>query len=212
MLFSLHFQSQLRRIRPGLVASLEGAITRAAEISGAKVRAEHRCITASFEEQTIGFALDILLVVNAVRGAVRKVLPDLYGHTCVFGRDIAEDGLALLSCLYLKYNGGDSFPLIEQFITGEQFDGLVCVTSTLCYELIEVFDALDESWRKNIKIISFDDNRWFDYIKYPISVISQPVAEIGNAALENVLQLIEPTGAVCEVKRKLLFEISIIER
>jgi LacI family transcriptional regulator len=114
--------------------------------------------------------------------------------------------------LYLKYNGGDSFPLIEQFIAGEQFDGLVCVTSTLCYELIEVFDTLDEGRRKNIKIISFDDNRWFDYMKYPISVISQPVAEIGNAALENVLQLIEQTGAVCEVKRELLFEISIIER
>jgi LacI family transcriptional regulator len=114
--------------------------------------------------------------------------------------------------LYLKYNGGDSFPLIEEFIGDGQFDGLVCATSSLCYELIEVFDTLDENRRKNIKIISFDDNRWFDYVKYPISVISQPVAEIGNAALENILQLIGQTSAIGDVKRELLFEISIIER
>jgi DNA-binding LacI/PurR family transcriptional regulator len=114
--------------------------------------------------------------------------------------------------LHLKYNGGDSFPLIEQFIRGEHFDGLVCATSTLCYELIEVFDTLDENLRKNIKIIRFDDNRWFDYMKYPISVISQPVAEIGNAALEHILQIIEQTGNARDLKRELLFEVTIIDR
>jgi tetratricopeptide (TPR) repeat protein len=102
MLFSLHFQSQLRRIRPELITALESAVIRAAEISGARVRAEHRCITASFEEHTIGFALDILMVLNAVQGAVRKALPELYGHTCVFGRDIAENSLALLNRLPLN--------------------------------------------------------------------------------------------------------------
>jgi tetratricopeptide (TPR) repeat protein len=99
MLFSLRFQSQLRRIRPELIAALENAVVRAAETSGAKVRAEHRCITASFEEHTIGFALDILLVLRAVQGTVQKVLPELYGHTCVFGRDIAEEGQTLLNRL-----------------------------------------------------------------------------------------------------------------
>jgi hypothetical protein len=99
MLFSLHFQSQLRRIRPELIASLENAIRRAAEISGAKVRAEHRCLTASFEEHTIGFALDILLVIKAVQGAIQGALPELYGHTCVFGRDIAKNDQVLLNRL-----------------------------------------------------------------------------------------------------------------
>jgi LacI family transcriptional regulator len=125
---------------------------------------------------------------------------------------IELNGLAPPEILYLKYNGGDSFPLIEEFINKEQFDGLVCATSSLCYELIEVFDTLDGNRQKNIKIISFDDNRWFDYVKYPISVISQPVAEIGSAALENILQLIEQTSAIGDVKRELLFEVSIIER
>jgi LacI family transcriptional regulator len=114
--------------------------------------------------------------------------------------------------LYLKYNGGDSFPLIKQFIIDEGFDGLVCATSTLCYELIAVLDTLDPETRKGLKIITFDDNRWFDYLKYPVSVISQPVVEIGNAAVENLLQMIEQKEPLRTIKRELLFDTSIIDR
>jgi tetratricopeptide (TPR) repeat protein len=104
MLFSLRFQSQLRRIRPKLITSLENAILQALESSGARVEANHRCITASFEEDSIGFALDIVLVIQAVQAAVRRVLPELYGHTCVFGRDI-EDSQTLLN--HLPWNSGE---------------------------------------------------------------------------------------------------------
>jgi LacI family transcriptional regulator len=114
--------------------------------------------------------------------------------------------------LYLKYNGGDSFPLIRQFILDEGFDGVLCATSSLCYELVEVLDTLDAETQNRLTIISFDDNRWFDYLKYPISVISQPVAEIGNAALENLLQLIEQTNTPRNVKRELHFDVTIIDR
>jgi LacI family transcriptional regulator len=114
--------------------------------------------------------------------------------------------------LYLEYNGGDPFPLIKQFILSECFDGIICATSTLCNELIEVLDTLDDEIQKHLKIITFDDNQWFNYLKYPVSVISQPVAEIGNAALENLLQMIERTGSSYSVKRELLFDISIIDR
>ena len=116
------------------------------------------------------------------------------------------------SVLYLKYNGGDSFPLIKQFLSEKDFDGLICATSSLCYELIEVFDTLDEKHKNRIKITCFDDNRWFDYLKYPVSVISQPVVEIGNAALENLLQLIEQPNNACNVRRELVFETMINDR
>jgi tetratricopeptide (TPR) repeat protein len=116
MLFSLHFQSQLRRVRPETIASLEGAVVRAAETSGAKVRAEHRYITASFEEHTIGFALDLLLVLKAVQGAVQEAFPELYGHTCVFGWDIAENSAALLN--RLPWNFQDNSGAEAQGISG----------------------------------------------------------------------------------------------
>jgi len=125
---------------------------------------------------------------------------------------IESDSAIIPKVLYLKYNDGDSFPLIKQFLCENNFDGLICATSSLCNELIEVFDTLDEDKKKNIRINCFDDNRWLDYLKYPISVISQPVAEIGNAALTNLLQLIEQPYNMSAVKRELFFEVTIIDR
>ncbi|GHV72782.1 LacI family transcriptional regulator [Spirochaetia bacterium] len=122
------------------------------------------------------------------------------------------DPAAIPKVLYLKYNGGDSFPLIKQFIIEGGFDGLVCATSALCNEVIEVLDTLDSGIQKRMKIISYDDNRWLDYLKYPVSVISQPVAEIGNAAVENLLQMIEQPNYTRDIKRELLFDITIIDR
>ncbi|MDR2078914.1 MAG: hypothetical protein LBP74_04220 [Treponema sp.] len=95
MLFFLQFQSQLRRIRPDMVSSLESAIIRAAESSRAKVRVQHRCITASFDENAIGLGLDLALVLEAVLQALRMASSDLYGYACILGQDIAEEGPAL---------------------------------------------------------------------------------------------------------------------
>jgi hypothetical protein len=88
-----------------MISSLENTILRAAKTSGAKVRAEHRGITASFDENTIGLALDILLVLEAVLGALQKAETDLYGYSCILGRDIAEDGAALIRHLSREGTG-----------------------------------------------------------------------------------------------------------
>jgi LacI family transcriptional regulator len=119
---------------------------------------------------------------------------------------------AVPKALTLNYSKEDSFPLIKKFILDGGLDGLVCATSTLCYELIEVIDTLAPEIQQKLKTITFDDNRWFDYLKYPVSVISQPVAEIGSAAMENLLQIIGQKNSAYTVKRELLFDISIIDR
>jgi LacI family transcriptional regulator len=114
--------------------------------------------------------------------------------------------------LSLSYNREDSFPLIKQFIVDEHLDGLICATSSICYEVIEVLESLDTKIKKKLKIISYDDNRWLDYLKYSVSVISQPVTEIGSAALGNLLQMIETNNSIREIKRELTFEIAILDR
>jgi LacI family transcriptional regulator len=113
--------------------------------------------------------------------------------------------------LYLKYSGGDSYPMIKEYLSHGKFDGILCATSSICYELIEVIDTLDDEAKNKIQIICFDDNRWFDYLKYPVSVITQPVVEIANSALENILQLIEHPDEY-HGKRELFFDVSIIDR
>jgi LacI family transcriptional regulator len=110
-------------------------------------------------------------------------------------------GFHVPKVLALNYSMEDSFPLIKKFIEEEQLDGLVCATSTICYEVINVIESQGSSLRHKVKIISFDDNRWLDFLKTPVSVISQPVAEIGNAALENITQMIEQPNFVNGVKK-----------
>jgi hypothetical protein len=83
-----------------MVSSLESAIIRAAESSGAGVRAKPRCITASFDENALGFGLDLVLVLETVLQTLRKAASDLYGYACILGRDIAEDEPALLRKAY----------------------------------------------------------------------------------------------------------------
>jgi hypothetical protein len=96
MIFSLRFQSQLRRTRPKLLHKLEKAIVGTIEEFGGVVRVEHKLIHALFNSETIGFWLDILCVLEAVKNALEKASSELYGHICILGRDIREDDIQLL--------------------------------------------------------------------------------------------------------------------
>lgn len=114
--------------------------------------------------------------------------------------------------LYLNYHEEDSYPIIKKFIEVNNIDGVICATSAICYELINVINDLDYKVQKNIKIISYDDNRWLDYLKFPVSVISQPTADIGYAALENLISVIEQPNTMNKIKRELTFDVKIIDR
>jgi LacI family transcriptional regulator len=114
--------------------------------------------------------------------------------------------------LLLNYNNEDSFPLIRNFILDGNLDGLLCANSSICYETAVVLDSLANKNKQRLKIISYDDIRWLDLLKYPISVISQPVAEIASAALEHVYHMIEHRDSVYDIKRELLFDAAIIDR
>jgi LacI family transcriptional regulator len=114
--------------------------------------------------------------------------------------------------LTLNINRENSFSIIKKFIEDNDLDGLICVNSSACNEVLGVLDSLDTRIQEKLKIISYDDNRWLDYVKFPVSVILQPVAEIGNAAVENLLQLMERWDYSSSVKRELLFDTRIVDR
>ncbi len=116
---------------------------------------------------------------------------------------------ALLS---LNYHKEDSYPRIRDFLRNGELDGVLCATSVICYELISVINDLPPEEQKRIRIITYDDNKWFDYLKFPVSVISQPTAEIGNAAIESLLSLMEQGPYGERIKRELLYDITIIDR
>ena len=125
---------------------------------------------------------------------------------------LLERGITAPEVLTLSYHKEDSYPGIRAFIETRRLDGLICATSTIGYEAVSVLNDLDAEIQNRIKIISCDDNRWFDYLRFPVSVISQPTAEIGSAAVENLLQIIQQRDSAVTVKRELLFDVNLIDR
>lgn len=114
--------------------------------------------------------------------------------------------------LKLHYDKEDSFSRIARFITEHDFDGLICATSDLCYETISALHETHIRIPEDIQVITYDDNKWLDYLKYPVSVVSQPTAEIGAYAVEKLIQYIESPEDDPRIKTEVFFEVSIIDR
>jgi tetratricopeptide (TPR) repeat protein len=93
MLFSLRFQAQLRRTRPKLFKSIENSIEEAIKASGGKPGLERRYITASFDEKTIGFWIDILIMLESIGRTLENAASELYGYALVLGRDLEDETL-----------------------------------------------------------------------------------------------------------------------
>ncbi|MDR2702343.1 MAG: hypothetical protein LBB72_07925 [Spirochaetaceae bacterium] len=91
LIFSLRFQSQLRRTRNELIQGLEKTIADTVKSFGGTVRIEHKLITAVFSGKTTGFAMDILSLVESIKNTLDKVSSELYGQTCILGGEIPEE-------------------------------------------------------------------------------------------------------------------------
>ena len=57
------------------------------------------------------------------------------------------------------------------------------------YQVINVADDFGLNIPEQINILTYDDNKWLDYLKYPVSVITQATVEIGYQAVERILRL-----------------------
>lgn len=81
--------------------------------------------------------------------------------------------------------------LKDFFSNNPRFDGLICCKNNCRYGAILEIERIGINIPDDIKIVTFDDSRWFDFLKYPISVIVQPTESIGCAAVESVIERIE---------------------
>ena len=114
--------------------------------------------------------------------------------------------------LHLKYSKEDSYHLIKAFLSEHRPEGLLCGTSDLCYQVISVADDMGLAIPEQLKILTYDDNKWLDYLKYPVSVITQPTVEIGCHAVELILQLAGNRRKGKRTKTEILYDVQIIDR
>jgi tetratricopeptide (TPR) repeat protein len=90
MYFHIQFRAQLRRTRPELIASLEDTVASSAVSAGGVVENGRKVLGASFDENSIGFWLDMVIFLEKACAALEKAVPELYGYALVLGRDITE--------------------------------------------------------------------------------------------------------------------------
>ncbi len=114
--------------------------------------------------------------------------------------------------LQLHYKKEDSNKLIREFIEGTKVDGLICATSDICYQVVGSLEELGVAIPEKMKIVTYDDNKWLDYLRYPISVVTQPTEEIGLHAVETLLQMIALPGENKRAATEVFFETGFIDR
>ncbi|MGD9211643.1 MAG: LacI family DNA-binding transcriptional regulator, partial [Desulfobacteraceae bacterium] len=73
--------------------------------------------------------------------------------------------------LRLKYHKDRSTGKIAAMVKKYDLDGLVCGTSHACYETISALKEHDIHIPTDVHIITFDENKWFDYLSFPLSVV-----------------------------------------
>ncbi len=105
--------------------------------------------------------------------------------------------------LTLSYRKEDSTRLIREFVESVRPDGVLCATSDVCYQLVGSLDELGMGIPEQVKVVTYDDNKWLDYLKFPISVITQPTSEIGFTAIDMLVRMIVHP----EERRKIATEI-----
>ncbi|GMO39032.1 MAG: hypothetical protein Ta2B_18580 [Termitinemataceae bacterium] len=94
--FSMKFQNQLRRTRPDVYSYVERTIAQCVTASGGKVKQEYHCMMAFFNEQTIGFWLDLLTIIETIKRTLDVARRDLYGYICVISKCFDDDQIQLL--------------------------------------------------------------------------------------------------------------------
>jgi tetratricopeptide (TPR) repeat protein len=99
MAFFLRFKHQLQRTRPELVPHLEEMTVQAVKEAGGKMKRNRSLVHAQFDENTLGFWIDILLLIETLVQTMETAAADLYGYSIVLGLDVPESPESL--CRFL---------------------------------------------------------------------------------------------------------------
>lgn len=129
-------------------------------------------------------------------------------------RDCLHEQLPSCQPLILKlsYRQEDSNKLIRQFVEKVHPDGALCATADICYQLVGSLEEMGLRIPDQMKVVTYDDNKWLDYLKYPISVITQPTAEIGFTAIDYLLRMILSPMETKRIGTTVFLETDFIDR
>jgi hypothetical protein len=96
ILFSLRYQTQIRRTRPELYSFLENSILQIISASGGTVAVDRRYIAASFNDKAIGFWLNMISALESMGNIMGEASSELYGYIYLVGQDLDESDFHLM--------------------------------------------------------------------------------------------------------------------
>jgi len=105
-MFFLKFKAQLHRTRPDLIQKIDETLYRAIADAGGKITSERTVITALFNEETIGFWLDMYILIENIKKSIDSS-NEFFGFALVISGNLHETPEQL--CRYLSSNGGGIF-------------------------------------------------------------------------------------------------------
>jgi tetratricopeptide (TPR) repeat protein len=74
---------------------MEDAFIKAVQDAGGKITGDRRLLNVSFDDDSPGFWLDMLILIETVTKTMETAAADLYGYSLVLGRNLAETSQAL---------------------------------------------------------------------------------------------------------------------
>jgi hypothetical protein len=103
LFFFLKFKSQLRKTRPDIIRQIDESLIRAIMDAGGKITGERFVISAVFNEDTIGFWLDMFILIENLKNTI-EASSEFFGYSLVIGAR-QPDSPELL-CRFLACHSG----------------------------------------------------------------------------------------------------------
>ena len=109
MAFFLRFRPQLQRTQPEQISALENNITKAIQEANGKITRDRYLLMASFNENSLGFWIDMLILLETLLHTMEQAAGDLYGYSILVGKSMPNSTSHLCRYLTGGYRGGGIF-------------------------------------------------------------------------------------------------------
>ena len=117
-----------------------------------------------------------------------------------------------------KRTAGDSFSVengyketMAAMTSGDRPDAIFAVSTTILLGVIKAVKELGLRIPEDVALISFDNNRFLDYLDPAITRIEQPLHTIGEIATDSIIRMIESEDGHVSGQFQILIRPSLIE-
>ncbi|MFW6137937.1 MAG: LacI family DNA-binding transcriptional regulator [Spirochaetota bacterium] len=128
-----------------------------------------------------------------------------------YQKALSETGQGSPLIKIVKYKNQDTISSIKRWLLKcGGINAVICGNDNICFETLAAVEEAGMNIPSDIGIVSFDDSKWFRFLKCPVSAIKQPTEEIGRTAIELLVDKIE--NGASNSPRELLLKSELVIR